>query len=161
MAEESRIIPEPDRLREDRMIREERWADIHHAWAVEHWSVSRIAREFDVDRKTVRECLRQPAWQPYTRQAPSETLLTQHADFLKARAPEVRYSARILFQELQKQHQYAGGAHRAGPLLPVLQRRAPPSGPGLPDARGGVPGGEGGVVFTGGALRPLTRPPRL
>lgn len=109
MAEESRIIPEPPRLREDRMIREERWADIHQARAVEHWSVSRIAREFDVDRKTVRECLRQPAWQPYTRQAPTDTLLTQHADFLTSRAPEVRYSARILFQELQKQHQYGGG----------------------------------------------------
>jgi hypothetical protein len=24
-------VPEPKRLREDRMIREERWADIHHA----------------------------------------------------------------------------------------------------------------------------------
>ena len=107
---ESRIIPEPQGLREDRMIREERWADIHQARAVEHWSVSRIAREFDLDRKTVRECLRQPAWKPYTRQAPVETLLTTYTEFLKARAPEVRYSARILFQELQKQHQYAGGS---------------------------------------------------
>jgi hypothetical protein len=54
MGEESRIIPEPQGLREDRMIREERWADIHQARTVEHWSVSRIAREFDLDRKTVR-----------------------------------------------------------------------------------------------------------
>ena len=109
MAEESGIIPESTGLREDRMIREARWADIHHARAVEHWSVSRIAREFDLDRKTVRECLRQAAWKPYARSASSDTLLSTHADFLKARAPEVRYSARILFQELQKQHQYAGG----------------------------------------------------
>jgi len=109
MGEESRIIPELQGLREERMIREERWADIHQARAVEHWSISRIAREFDLDRKTVRECLRQPAWKPYSREVPAETLLTKHADFLKGRAPEVRYSARILFQELQKQYQYAGG----------------------------------------------------
>ena len=57
MEVESGIIPEPKGLREDRMIREEHWADIHHARTVEHWAVSRIAREFDLDRKTVRECL--------------------------------------------------------------------------------------------------------
>ena len=109
MEVESGIIPELEALREDRMIREERWAEIHRARAVEHWTVSRIAREFDLDRKTVRACLRQTAWKPYSREPRTDTLLAQHADFLKARAPEVRYSARILFQELTKQHQYTGG----------------------------------------------------
>jgi hypothetical protein len=55
------------------------------------------------------ECLRQPVWKPYTREVRADTLLTKHVDFLTGRAPEVRYSARILFQELQKQHQYTGG----------------------------------------------------
>ena len=32
-------------------------------------SVSAIAREFDLDRKTVRSCLRQTEWSPYRRQA--------------------------------------------------------------------------------------------
>jgi hypothetical protein len=109
MEVESGMIPEPKGLREDRMIREERWADIHHARTVEHWAVSRIAREFDLDRKTVRECLRQPVWKPYTREVRADALLTKHVDFLTGRAPEVRYSARILFQELQKQHRYTGG----------------------------------------------------
>ena len=74
MGQESRIIPEPQGLREDRMIREERWADIHQARTVEHWSVSRIAWEFDLDRKAVRECLRQPAWKPYSREVPARAV---------------------------------------------------------------------------------------
>jgi len=31
----------------------------------------------------------------------TETLLTVHADFVRARAPQVHYSARILYQELR------------------------------------------------------------
>ena len=42
--------------------------------------------------------------QPYRRPSATETLLAQHADFLRRRVPQVRYSARILFQELGKQH---------------------------------------------------------
>lgn len=81
------------------MVREDRWADIHQARTVEHWSVSRVAQEFDLERKTVRACLRQPASTPYSREVPAESPLTEQADFLRRRAPEGRYSARILFQE--------------------------------------------------------------
>ena len=91
------------------MIREERWKEIHRVRVQEQWTVSRIAREFDLDRKTVRECLRETEWKPYTREPRTETLLTDHATFLTDRAPDVRYSARILFQELQKHHHYKGG----------------------------------------------------
>jgi transposase len=105
---ESVIIPEPDRLREERMVREDRWEEIHRLRAVEGWTVSRIARELDLDRKTVRQCLQQTAWKPYSREPRADTLLADHVAFLGARAPEVQYSARILFQELRKQRQYLG-----------------------------------------------------
>lgn len=90
------------------MVREERWQEIHRLRAVERWTGSRIARELDLDRKTVRECLRQTVWKPYTREPRVDSLLKDHVEFLTGRAPEVQYSARILFQELRKQHHDAG-----------------------------------------------------
>jgi transposase len=62
-----------------------------------------------LDRKTVRTCLKQAEWVPYRRAAPTETLLSPHRDWLRARAPQVRYSARILFQELVAQRGFLGG----------------------------------------------------
>ena len=89
------------------MVREDRWAEIHRLFE-ERVAIAEIARRFDLDRKTVRRCLGQAQWQPYRRVKRTDTLLGQHADFLRTRAPQVRYSARILFQELCKQHGYAG-----------------------------------------------------
>ena len=37
-----------------------------------------------------------------------ETLLSEHADFLRERAAQVEYSAQILFQELRRQRGYRG-----------------------------------------------------
>ena len=70
-------------------------------------SIRAIARELDLDRKTVRRCLRQTAWTPYEREVRSDTLLTPHAAYLRRRAAEVGYSAQVLFQELRRR-QYAG-----------------------------------------------------
>lgn len=38
----------------------------------------------------------------------AETLLTAHADFVRDRAPQVNYSARILYQELRTSRGYTG-----------------------------------------------------
>lgn len=38
----------------------------------------------------------------------TETLLTAHADFVRTRAPQVGYSARILYQELRASRGYTG-----------------------------------------------------
>jgi transposase len=70
-------------------------------------SISAIARELELDRKTVRSCLRQAAWQPY-RRAEAASLLDAHRRWLAERAPEVNYSARILWQELRAQRGFAG-----------------------------------------------------
>src|SRR5262249_28671937 len=89
------------------MVREDRWAEIHRLFG-ERVAIAEIARRFDLDRKPVRRCLGQAQWQPYRRVERTDTLLAQHAAFLRTRAPQVRYSARILFQELGKQHGYTG-----------------------------------------------------
>ena len=98
-------VPETGALREAGMVHEERWQEIQQLAAAQV-SVSEIARMLVLDRKTVRRCLRQAAWQPDQRAA-VDTLLTPHATWLTRRAPEVEYSARILWQELRRQHQCA------------------------------------------------------
>ncbi len=71
-------------------------------------SVSRIAREWDLDRKTVRRALRGTVWQPYRRAGAAPTLLDRHREWLEGRAPQVHYSARILYQELTRERRFTG-----------------------------------------------------
>jgi transposase len=102
------MIPETEALREAAMVGEDRWREIRRLAKDEQQSVAAIGRLLDLDRKTVRRCLRQVTWQPYTRPARQDTLLAAHADFLRTRAPAVSYSARILYQELRRTRGYAG-----------------------------------------------------
>ena len=97
------IGPEVTLAEEVPMVRQERWEELRRLWQQERVPIAELARRFELDRKTVRRCLRDPAWRPYQRPAPIETLLTQHAEYLRTRAPKVRYSAQILFQELRQQ----------------------------------------------------------
>ncbi len=90
------------------MIREALWQEIHRLFTVERWTKAAIAETLDLDRKTVRACLAQSAWTPYQRPPQGETLLTDHRAFLEARAPEVNYSAQVLYQELAHHHRYTG-----------------------------------------------------
>jgi transposase len=101
-------LPAPTHRREEPMIREALWQEIHRLHTAERWSKTLIAQTLDLDRKTVRTCLAQPAWTRYRRPAPVETVLTAHRAFLEARAPAVDYSAQVLFQELTVQHGYTG-----------------------------------------------------
>ncbi len=102
----SEKIPEQI-LGEAGMVQRDRWEEVRRLAAAQK-SVSEIARELALDRKTVRRCLRQAAWQPYRRTVTPETLLHAHAAWLRERAPAVRYSARILWQELRQNHAYRG-----------------------------------------------------
>jgi transposase len=97
----------PERGTEDGVVGKERWEQMHRLRA-EGLSVSQIARATDVDRKTVRSCLGRSEWQPYRREPSGQTLLSTHAAWLAERAPKVRYSARILFQELRRDRDYGG-----------------------------------------------------
>jgi transposase len=89
------------------MIQRERWEELRrlHPAGV---GIAELARQLDLDRKTVRRWVRQATWQPYQRAARSDTLLAAHAEYLRTRAPEVDYSARILYQELRQQRGYTG-----------------------------------------------------
>ncbi len=100
--------PQTDQSGEACMVDQERWTEIRRLFHEERVSISEIGRRLDVDRKTVRRSLRQTTWQPYRRAAVAETLLTAHADFVRARAPQVNYSAQILYQELRASRGYTG-----------------------------------------------------
>jgi len=90
------------------MVQKERWEEIRRMFFEQRVTVSQIARGFDLDRKTVRRCLRQSQWQPYSRAAKSDTLLAAHEQFVRERAAQVNYSARIVYQELKFKHGYCG-----------------------------------------------------
>jgi transposase len=108
-AENSTIMcPQVDQLGEAHMVDQERWAEIRRLFQEERVSISEIGRRLDVDRKTVRRSLRQVTWRPYHRPAVTETRLSAHADFVRGRASQVHYSARILYQELRASRGYTG-----------------------------------------------------
>ena len=96
------------RLEEERMVQEDRWREIHRMSREEKLPIAEIARRLDLDRKTIRRCLRREQWQSYQRASRTDTLLAAHADFLRERAPAVHYSAQVLYQEL-KERDYTGG----------------------------------------------------
>jgi transposase len=100
-------VAAPEAGAEDAVIGQERWEWIRQQRGA-GVTVSQIARAAGLDRKTVRRCLRQPQWQPYRRPAVADTLLAEHRVWLVQRAPEVNYSARILWQELRGGRGYAG-----------------------------------------------------
>jgi transposase len=100
--------PEVISLGEGRMVREDDWRQVHRLFHVERRSKADIARHVGLDRKTVRAILQAEAWHPYTRAETADTLLTEHTPYLQSRAPQVQYSARILFQELRQSRGYRG-----------------------------------------------------
>ncbi len=100
--------PEVTPLGEGWMVGEDCWREVHRLFHAERRSKSEIARDLNLDRKTVRGILQAATWAPYTRAERTDTLLAEHAEFLRARASEVLYSARILFQELRRARGYPG-----------------------------------------------------
>ena len=104
---EAATVPGPNPDAEVSLIGQQQWQAIHERRAAGA-SVSAIARELELDRKTVRSCLAQSAWQPYRREPPAPTMLDAHRAWLAERAPQVHYSARILHQELRSQRGFTG-----------------------------------------------------
>jgi transposase len=105
---ERSLGPETAGLEEGSMVGKDKWEEIRRLHREERLSVSEIGRRLDLDRKTVRRWIGQETWEPYQRAARAGTLLEEHADFLRRRAPEVNYSARILHQELVQHRGYRG-----------------------------------------------------
>lgn len=107
-----------------RMVGREVWEEIHRLREREQLSVSALGRRFDLDRKTVRRCLRQKVWQPYPQRSAAPGRLAAHAAFLRERAPAVNYSAQILFQELVQAHGYDGSYETVARFVRPLRAEA-------------------------------------
>jgi transposase len=84
------------------VISQQMWQAVHSS-SKAGLTVSGIARALELDRKTVRRCLQQPTWKPYSRSVKATRLLDAHLQWIRDRAPAVNYSARILHQELRQQ----------------------------------------------------------
>ena len=89
------------------VLGQQQWQAVHERRS-RGQSISAIARDLELDRKTVRSCLQQASWRPYRREA-TGSLLDEHQAWLTERAPQVNFSARILWQELCAQRGFAGG----------------------------------------------------
>jgi hypothetical protein len=69
------------------MVRQERWDEIRRLGLVDRVPIAALARQFDLDRKTVRRCLRDATWHPYRRATLPETVLTAYADISASGLP--------------------------------------------------------------------------
>jgi len=118
------IIAVDQAQRDSEMVGYERWQEIRRQHFEEGQSISAIARRMELDRKTVRRCLRDEQWKPYRREQPAETLLSEHAGWLRERAPAVNYSAQILYQELGADHGYTGSYETVKRFVAPLRREA-------------------------------------
>ena len=72
-------------------------------WQQERVPIAELARRFELDRKTVRRCLRDTAWRPYRRRRRRRRCSPRMPSICGPEPPKVRYSAQILFQELRQQ----------------------------------------------------------
>jgi transposase len=125
-------VPASNTGAEGSLVGQQQWQAIHERRGAGH-SVSAIARELDLDRKTVRSCLQQQAWAPYRRAVSVPSLLDEHREWLVERAPQVHYSARILHQELRSQRGWNGSYESV--KLAVRPLRAAASVAALTQAR--------------------------
>jgi transposase len=104
-----RMVSFPQKLLEGErgMITGDTWGMIR-ALHRQGWAQRKIARELEVDPKTVRRALCQETRQAYRRSAPRATLLTGYEAFIRRRVVEVDYNAHRLLEELRTQG-YRGG----------------------------------------------------
>jgi len=59
------------------MVRQERWEELRRLAVDGGVAIAELARQFGLDRKTVRRCVREPAWRPYQRPARAGTRTAQ------------------------------------------------------------------------------------
>ncbi|MGH8246882.1 MAG: IS21 family transposase, partial [Gammaproteobacteria bacterium] len=123
-----KIGPECIPEQEGVMLNQARWEEARRLYYQERWRVAAIARHLELDRKTVRGCLSERQWQPYRRLPRQETVLSAHAEWLRERAPQVHYSAQILYQELRGQRGYRGSYETVKLFVRPLRETAELSG---------------------------------
>lgn len=87
--------------------------------------VKRLAAEYGVDRKTIRAWRARGRYQPRTPR-PRKSRLDPHADWLRARAPEVGFNSAVLYRELVTHFAYAGSAQQVLRFVRPLRLAARP-----------------------------------
>src|SRR5215469_11100387 len=85
-SEAGTIGPEVTPSQEVPMVRQEQWEEIRRLAFRERVPIAEIARRLDLNRRTVRRCLRAPTWTPYRRPPRTDTVLAAHLTYLRARA---------------------------------------------------------------------------
>ncbi len=88
-------------LGEVEMVGRDRWEEIHRR-AGAGASIRATARELDLDRKTVRRCLRQTEWKPYQRGDTVGDAAELARRVPAGRASAVDYSAQVMYHELRQ-----------------------------------------------------------
>lgn len=87
-------------------------------------AVKRLAAEYGVDPKTIRAWRERGGYRPRERR-PRVSLLTSHADWLTARAPEVEYNSAVLYRELRERG-YSGSSQQVLRFVRPLRVAARP-----------------------------------
>ena len=96
---------------EGSLIGQQQWQAIHQRRAAGQ-NISAIARELDLDRKTVRGCLQQPSWMPYRREVVGPTLLDDEREFwIHAELGPVDEVVRLGARRLQRHLRITSQAH--------------------------------------------------
>ena len=90
------------------MVRWEVRKEIRKRHRQEEVLIRELSRHSSMDRNTVLRCLRQEQWRPYTSASGTDTLLAPHEEYLRSRASQVGYSARIFYRKLVSQKGYRG-----------------------------------------------------
>ena len=99
MNKPERLSMVPGGTLEESVIDESQWGAIR-ALRQQGTSKKAIARQLDLDIKTVRKWLGQ-RWEPQRRRR-RKRKLERYAEFLRGRSPEVGFNAEVLFRELRK-----------------------------------------------------------
>ena len=104
------------------MVKGDIWHEIHSRFKLNE-SKKSIARNLNLDVRTVRKILSQPKPQKYQRQEKKETLLTSHEDFIRKRLEAVGYCAQSIFEELRERG-YCGGYDTVRRFIKPLREEA-------------------------------------
>lgn len=83
----------------DGLVGQDHWAEIKHLFA-SGWKIAKIAREMDLDRKTVRKAIQSNEYPGYKTRTIKEHLITPWKDFIDQRAIQVGFNATKLHREL-------------------------------------------------------------
>lgn len=90
--EESRSLHHQENGGGGRVVGRDQWAEIKHLF-VSGWKIAKIARELDLDRKTVRKVIQSNEYTGYKTRKVKEHLITPWKEFIEERAIQVGFNA--------------------------------------------------------------------